>query len=431
MCINGDILRCFPGAGRKRGGMGKIVHGESKKAMFKFFSHQTKRGRGTIIIMPRCGGISEGRLEKTERRKRILINLVYFAAILAVLIVLFRYMMSSLLPFFIAFIVAAMIHPLLDKLTKRCHLPHKLTGIVLIVLVYTLLAFLGIILCDKIADFVQKMIVLTPRVWSSTMLPTLRSAWESITAFLARWDIEIDLAMDKVLAALDSSIKTVSAKAVAMVGNFAVSVPGKLVNTIICIVSTVFILLDWDAIGKFVHDQLPPKASAVMADGWSQLKKTMGKYIRSYGLIMLMTFTELAIGLLIIGVDNSWGVAAGIALLDILPIVGCGTVLIPWAAVSLVTGKTGLAVSLMILYVIIAIVRNIAEPKIVGQQVGLHPLATLLAMVMGASLFGAAGVLALPIALAVIKQLNDDGIIHVIKKPEPEEKAKAPSKKTK
>lgn len=365
-------------------------------------------------------------MEKTERRRRFLINLAYCTAILAVLVVLFRYMMSSLLPFFIAFIVAAVIHPLLDKLTKRCHLPHKLTGIVLIVLVYTLLAFLGIILCDKIADFVQKMIVLTPRVWSSTMLPTLRSAWESITAFLARWDIEIDLAMDKVLAALDSSIKTVSAKAVAMVGNFAVSVPGKLVNTIICIVSTVFILLDWDAIGKFIHDQLPPKASAVMADGWSQLKKTIGKYIRSYGLIMLMTFTELAIGLLIIGVDNSWGVAAGIALLDILPIVGCGTVLIPWAAVSLVTGKTGLAVSLMILYVIIAIVRNIAEPKIVGQQMGLHPLATLLAMVTGASLFGAAGVFVLPIALAVIKQLDDDGIIHVIKKPnQAEEKTQA------
>ena len=81
-------------------------------------------------------------------------------------------------------------------------------------------------------------------------------------------------------------------------------------------------------------------------------------------------------------------------------------------------------------YVIIAIVRNIAEPKIVGQQVGLHPLATLLAMVAGASLFGAAGVFALPIALAVIKQLDDDGIIHVIKKPnQAEEKTQAPGTK--
>ena len=173
-------------------------------------------------------------------------------------------------------------------------------GIVLIVLVYTLLAFLGIILCDKIAAFVQRMIVLAPRTWRGTLLPALRSIWESMTAFLDRWDIEIDIAMDQVLATLDASIKTLSAKAVAMVGNFAVSVPGKLVNTIICIVSTVFILLDWEAIGKFIHGQMPEKASEVMKDGWSQLKKTIGKYIRSYGLIMLMTFTELAIGLLII-----------------------------------------------------------------------------------------------------------------------------------
>ena len=274
------------------------------------------------------------------------------------------------------------------------------------------------------------MIVMAPRTWSGTLLPALRSIWESMTAFLARWDIEIDIAMDQVLATLDASIKTLSAKAVALVGNFAVSVPGKLVNTIICIVSTVFILLDWEAIGKFIHGQMPEKASEVMKDGWSQLKKTIGKYIRSYGLIMLMTFTELAIGLLIIGVDNSWGLAAGIAVLDILPIVGCGTVLIPWAVVSLVTGKPGLGISLLVLYVIIAIVRNIAEPKIVGQQVGLHPLATLLAMVTGASLFGAAGVFALPIALAVIKQLDDDGIIHVIKKPnQAEEKTQAPGTK--
>lgn len=236
-------------------------------------------------------------MEKTERRRRFLINLAYCAAILAVLVVLFRYMMSSLLPFFIAFIVAAVIHPLLDKLVKKCHLPHKFMGIVLIVLVYTLLAFLGIILCDKIAAFVQRMIVLAPRTWSSTLLPALRSIWEGMTAFLARWDIEIDIAMDQVLATLDASIKTLSAKAVALVGNFAVSVPGKLVNTIICIVSTVFILLDWEAIGKFIHGQMPERASAVMKDGWSQLKKTIGKYIRSYGLIMLMTFTELAIGL--------------------------------------------------------------------------------------------------------------------------------------
>ena len=85
---------------------------------------------------------------------------------------------------------------------------------------------------------------------------------------------------------------------------------------------------------------------------------------------------------------------------------------------------------MLVLYVIIAIVRNIAEPKIVGQQVGLHPLATLLAMVTGASLFGAAGVFALPIALAVIKQLDDDGIIHVIKKPnQAEKKTQAPGTK--
>lgn len=357
-------------------------------------------------------------MDKTEQRKRILINLLYFAAVIAVLAFLFRYMMSKLLPFFIAFIVAAVLHPLLDRLVKKCHLPRKLTGTVLIMLTYVLLAFIGIILVDKAVEFVQRVIVVAPKTWSNSLLPALRSLWSSTEVFLERFNVTIDISMDQVLTMMESSIKSLSARAVSFLGSFAVSLPGRLVNTIICIVSTLFILLDWDGISRFIHSQLPDKTSKVISNGWNQLKKTLGQYARSYGLIMLMTFCELSIGLLLIGVNNSWGIAAGIAVLDILPIVGCGTVLIPWSIVSFVIGKTALGAELAVLYVVISVVRNIMEPKIIGKQVGLHPLVTLLAMVVGVSLFGAAGVFALPIGIAVAKQLDDNGVINIIKKQE-------------
>ena len=105
-----------------------------------------------------------------------------------------------------------------------------------------------------------------------------------------------------------------------------------------------------------------------------------------------------------------------IAVFDILPIVGSGTVLLPWTIISFIQGNIHNGIRILLLYIVVTIVRNIVEPKIVGQQVGLHPLITLLSMVLGTSIFGGIGVLCLPVAVAVAKQLNDDGVIHIIKK---------------
>ena len=134
--------------------------------------------------------------------------------------------------------------------------------------------------------------------------------------------------------------------------------------------------------------------------------------------LIMITFGELVIGFIVIRVKYAGIIAAITALIDSLPVFGVGTVLIPWSIVSLVIGKTALGAELAVLYVVISVVRNIMEPKIIGKQVGLHPLVTLLAMVVGVSLFGAAGVFALPIGIAVAKQLDDNGVINIIKKQE-------------
>jgi predicted PurR-regulated permease PerM len=125
----------------------------------------------------------------------------------------------------------------------------------------------------------------------------------------------------------------------------------------------------------------------------------------------------------ITGQQNVFLLALLIALLDILPIVGTGTVLLPWALISFITGDFASGICLLVIYAVITVIRQFIEPKIVGDQVGLHPVATLIAMIVGTRLFGAIGLFGLPISLAIIKDLNDHGKIHVFKpyKPEPEE----------
>ena len=140
--------------------------------------------------------------------------------------------------------------------------------------------------------------------------------------------------------------------------------------------------------------------------------------IRSYALIMSITFVELSVGLGIIGVDYFILVALAIAIFDILPVLGTGGIMIPWAVITAILGDYPMALKLIVLYLIITVVRNIIEPKIVGGQIGLHPVVTLASMFVGVQLLGAVGLFGFPIGLSLLRYLNDTGVIRIFRKPE-------------
>ena len=130
--------------------------------------------------------------------------------------------------------------------------------------------------------------------------------------------------------------------------------------------------------------------------------------IRSYLLIMLLTFTELSILFSIFGIEHAIVKAAGIAIFDVLPILGTGGIMIPWIVTSLVLGYTGLGLKLLLIYAIVTVVRNYVEPKIVGTQLGLHPVITLVSMFIGLRLFGFWGLFGLPVGISFLWKEKKD-----------------------
>jgi predicted PurR-regulated permease PerM len=143
---------------------------------------------------------------------------------------------------------------------------------------------------------------------------------------------------------------------------------------------------------------------------------TLGKFIRAYSAIISITFLELSIGFWILGIPNPFLFGVLIAIVDVMPILGTGAILLPWAIISLVIGNTKIGVGLLLLYVLITAVRQTIEPKIVGQQIGLHPILTLILMYVGAQLMGVLGLLILPIIATILVKMNEDGTIHLFKK---------------
>ena len=129
----------------------------------------------------------------------------------------------------------------------------------------------------------------------------------------------------------------------------------------------------------------------------------MIKYLRSYSLIFLLTFGELFLGFSVIGIDGAVVFAALVALVDILPVLGAGAVLVPWAIIEFILGNTALGVSLAVLQVIIAIVRQIVEPRIVGRGIGLHPVVSLMSMYVGLRVFGILGMIGAPLFFVIVK----------------------------
>ena len=162
---------------------------------------------------------------------------------------------------------------------------------------------------------------------------------------------------------------------------------------------------------SFLFRQLPESWRPVVLEVKNFMVSSLFSMGRAYCYILLFTFLEIFAGLWLLRVPSALVIAAIIAFLDILPLIGSGGILIPWALLELLRGGYPLGVGLLILYGIVTVVRNAIEPKLVGQEIGLHPLATITAMFLGLNLAGFGGMLTAPLAVLLIKHLNEEGII--------------------
>ena len=215
----------------------------------------------------------------------------------------------------------------------------------------------------------------------------------------------------------------------------AKQIPSILVGTIVGIVCCCFMTSDYHTLRSLIMTQAGKRADAFIRTK-QIIFSTLGKMIRAYGLIMCITFLEMVLGLSILKLfgiyENGYifAIALITAVIDIVPVLGTGTVLIPWAIWMFFSGDVAMGIGLLVIYGVITVVRQIVEPKLVASQLGLPAFVTLMAMYIGSQLFGFVGLFLLPMTVMLLKVLNDDGVIHIFKVP-PEEAAEFKAAKDK
>ena len=380
---------------------------------------------------------------ETNPKVTFLINLAYWTAILLIIYFVFRYFLRILTPIAIALVLAAVVRPLARFLSRetryvkneagervlvrrKFHMNQTLAGILSVLLLYLILAGVIVLVISRVADSAVRLAAAAPAFYENSVVPGINRLYERILTLSARVDesvvATVQASLPNLISSIGSAVTSFSARLVSWLTSFATRLPTILLNTLITMIATVFFAVDFDRIKQFIRRNLKEKTLRMVVNVKNSFLDMIWRFIRSYFLIFLITSTENTIGLWIIGVEHPLLIGILIGIFDAFPVVGSGTILIPWAVITLITGRVARGISLLALYLIITVVRQIIEPRIVGQRVGLRPIVTLTCMYAGTRLFGGVGLFALPIMAAIVADLNSSGVIHLFRRVDEPEK---------
>lgn len=355
----------------------------------------------------------------TERKKKFIIDVLFVAVILAAAYVVLEYLLGWLAPFILGLIFAVMLQKPINWISKRTSVKHGIIAS-LVTLLFVLVVVLALWLLAYGAVNETVGFIRTLPNWFQNAAPSVAAALQTqldglMSNMPVEWETQISQFTADLLSSIQSALTNLSATAVGFVANGATKLPGLLIGFVITIVATFFISVEFDTIKRFLQRQIPVKYRSIASRIWYSSGLTLVKMLQGYSLILLISFGELAVGLTLIGVEYSVVIAAVVAIVDIFPVVGTGTILIPWAIVSLLVGQFSRGILLLLLYVTITVVRNVIEPKIIGARIGLHPLATLICMYLGLHLFGLAGMFLVPLTVILLKNMQDEGVFKIWK----------------
>ena len=334
--------------------------------------------------------------DRIERMRAFIIQCVFYSILLVLIFAVFKFLFPLLSPFVTAFIIAFLLKPVIHYISEHTSMKRRTAAILSLCAFYILFITLIIVVGTRIILLLREAFYALPQTYSTLIEPALNKVQFMIVDIVENLNPDALSIVNEISmhlnTALSGLVSTLSSEVVGGLGSLAAGIPTSLV--------------DYYKVTSFIAKCLPPRGKELLFEVKNSVVTVLFQFGRAYALLMLLTFVELFIGLLLLRVPYAFLLALLIAVVDILPVLGTGTIVIPWGCICLIMGDFPLGIGLLILYAIITVVRQSLEPRIVGHQIGLHPLVTLISMFVGVSLFGFLGLFGLPIAVTVFVQLR-------------------------
>lgn len=329
-----------------------------------------------------------------------------------------RYMLPYIAPFAAAFAVAAALEGVVSRLTEKVGIPRSIaSGACVLIFVAGVLGLLYA-LCSRVLGELSGFVQRLPGLLDSVS-DTLTSWQNRLSAYFSS---DAQDYTGRILDSLTEQVKKLpsilSGALISWVTAAAAAAPTVLLFAVTAVIGAYFTSSSYNEILHFAALQLPEHVLVKARKIRMGLRSTIVRWFRAQILLMLITFIELTIAFLLLGINYALLLALFTAVVDALPVLGTGTVLIPWAIYDMLTGRMSTGIGLAITYGAVTVLRSCIQAKLLGDQLGLHPLVTLLAIYTGYMAWGVTGMIIFPIAAITIKQLNDAGMIHLWKTPE-------------
>lgn len=313
------------------------------------------------------------------------------------------------MPFLIAFLISLMIEPAIKYLMKKTKISRKMSSIIIFLIVFSII--IGSVIWGTTTLISE----------STNLLQALNlyidKAYTQIQDVIGKMSITKISVSKNVLNLMQDTSKELLVKVSKWLTSFLTklidiitSIPTIGIYMVITILSLYFICTDRIYILDFMEQHMPKKWVQKIGIHIREITRNLGGYLKAQMILILVSFVISVIGLYIfkfVGMNVKYPllIALAIGFVDALPILGSGSVMVPWAIISALNGDLRLGVSILILWIIMSLVRQFLEPKIVSGKIGIHPIFTLIAMYTGFKVMGVMGMLVGPIVLIIIKSV--------------------------
>ncbi len=316
-----------------------------------------------------------------------------------------------LFPLFLSLIVSEMIRTSFRRIHPLSPFTQRILIILILLILFALLSLTVVLITENLIHLVSGISQTLAR-HSDDIFQFYQTVLDQIEGFLSgtlrlRIKNPVHTALPMIF---DDFLEDTVTKIPQWIGRIAGFFPRFFLSFLIFLICTYYFSCDWKRVSSFFQLMLPEEKRRQIGAIKRRFFYGLSQYSKAYLLLFLITFTQLFLGLSILKIASPFGKALWISLVDILPILGCGTVLIPWALYCFAVGRSGLGIALIVLYLIIFILRQVLEPKIIGSSIGLHPVLSLILVIAGLRFFGIFGMIALPLSVTCLAHQFQDRI---------------------
>ncbi len=376
-----------------------------------------------------------------EKKKNFIINTTYITILVALFYLFFKYALGTIFPIICSLIIAMVLQKPVNFLCKKTPLKRGIISVFLVLLSFLLVvSVFGLIILwvgSEFKGFFRYLMIQLEDI--PTLIENIKGYLANILALLPeKAEIAtlnfINEKLDTLITAPEmmlpeSSGLDFSFLSTPLLGiwNTAKQIPTTLVSIVVALVACCFMTSDFKSVKSLVLGFFTNETKQKIVRAKRLLIPSLGKMLKAYTIIITITFCELSLGLSILSLLKIYSgnyifvIAALTAIIDIVPVLGTGTVLIPWALYNFISGNYSLAIGLLVIYACITVIRQVIEPKLVAAQLGIPAFLTIVSMFIGSQIFGVIGIFILPITIVMIKLLNDEGIINIFHKSDEKE----------